>query len=423
MLERLPSHPKLPRSIARVLVSRLSKPFPLWSARAWMLGSAQGRSGVELAWLSPSARFRCCLNACVGLTIQGLGKESFDSAVELLGRHKGRSLPWNSVSSMAQADNARELLAPGGLFEALGGEPMKHFDHLDSHLDRYSFNDRARRALSRAMSGIDLFAKWRPGFETEFCAQLGRALPQDQAAKAALISLWGAPGLRQSAPEIVRGVFGEQAFKDCCQSLRGMLSRKAESIGWRMSNSTVVAGAGSTHRPQPPASLEPEDAGAWLLRPLLNGMRQAQIDTVPLEAALSAQSQACLAQVFRLAFEGDPVAWRCAQENDYKALLGFSRWGLDPDLPGPDGLRAVDVAVKTGRALLFRSLLAIGADAATKGKGARKAPIERGKRLLRDDLAGNVMAEAERSMLEGALNEIPPPPPAPAPAAAKPRRL
>lgn len=100
----------------------------------------------------------------------------------------------------------------------------------------------------------------------------------------------------------------------------------------------------------------------------------------------------------------------CAEANNVHALLGYCLWGSDPNLPGSDGLRPVDVATRKGRALLYRALALAGADCSTKGKGSRKTPAELGRKLLRDDLGHELLSMAERAEILGSV-EIPPPAP------------
>ena len=120
------------------------------------------------------------------------------------------------------------------------------------------------------------------------------------------------------------------------------------------------------------------------------------------------------------------LAWDAAASNDPAACLGFCLWGADPDAPGPDELRPVDIATRKGRALLYRSLALAGADCASKGKGSRKSPAELGRKLLRTDLGAELLCMAERAELQGALSESPasfPEPEAPATAPTRRNRL
>ena len=97
------------------------------------------------------------------------------------------------------------------------------------------------------------------------------------------------------------------------------------------------------------------------------------------------------------------LIWDAAHSNRPQACLGTIFFGFNPDLPGPDGLRAIDIATKKGRALLYRCLVLGGADCITKGIRARKTPAELGEKLLREDLGSELKSMAERAQIHAAI--------------------
>lgn len=114
---------------------------------------------------------------------------------------------------------------------------------------------------------------------------------------------------------------------------------------------------------------------------------------------------------------------RMAAENEARAVHNLSTWGADMELPGPDGKRPIELAVSKSRALVFRALLAAGADASTKGPKSRKSPIERSKRLLHSGLGEKLLAQAERAEIMAVAQASPAPAPDQEPPKKAARRL
>lgn len=419
MFESFVSHPKLPRICAKAIVRIASRSFPQWAARAWSCASGDNRAAVELSWLHPRARLSACLHATVGLAIQSWGPPAQTAYCEIFLFR--RSHLFNNAFAFSSSSEFFEFFDERVVLAKLLSFDSSHSNNTSAHTHKPSTSSctsceptscnpskAAYQDIRRAIPRRPPFSQWRNGFPKELCQQLSRALPPQQAAQAALLCLWPVPQSSSDALAYVRQTFGDQATDQACASLAPLLLQRARLRGLSLAASTVEAGSNqrsefalSSSRAN--QNISRAEFGSWFIDPLFSLMKSKGVDVDPLAADFISRHDASMAQTFQVAFASKPCAWDLATANDYHAILGASFWGLDVDLPGPDGKRPIDIAVKSGRRLLFRSLILAGADATTKAAGSRKPPIELGKHLLRDDLTPSLLAKAERSMIDASL--------------------
>lgn len=265
-------------------------------------------------------------------------------------------------------------------------------------------------------------ARARPGalgrLQQELAGQIADCAPGPHGAILALRAHLCAPGMSAGAVERVQEVFGPRVLTELSQALSIAWLDLAQSAGKRLMLASVAAGSGRAGTPAPALarSLLQEQARAVLGCPLLHGVAGAAVFALAPGHALDGQlDRWAVNDVFKalgplaklglvgLAEEPGPLAWALSTQNKPAEILGLAMWGYGVDEHGPDGLRPIDIAVKKGRSLLFRALIAAGADASTKAPRSKKAPIDLGRKMLRDDLEPGLLARAERESIRAAV--------------------
>lgn len=244
-------------------------------------------------------------------------------------------------------------------------------------------------------------------------AQLGDAHEPATAATIGIFAMASIPDLHGAMVAKAADAFGEAAALEAARRFGSLLvffaknSRQANADGQRMRTLWTEVYPGNN----------PHKNFAALSAPALLA-DHSLADGQDFVSRWQVRRDGFFAGLAPAAFKNEPIIWRMAAENEARAVHNLSAWGADMELPGPDGKRPIELAVNKSRALVFRALLAAGADASTKGPKSRKSPIERSKRLLHSGLGEKLLAQAERAEIMA----VAPASPAPAPDQEPPRK-
>jgi hypothetical protein len=258
---------------------------------------------------------------------------------------------------------------------------------LESSIGAFSSDGPARQELRRSLA-----------------LQIAEAHPGSAGVLLSLRAYLASPGSASLATPKIEQAFGSQSVERFCVLLEPHWLLMAGRMGARKVNEAVAAGSGAPIAPymrdwRQAAEMAMFSAGA--LRGLAHGILLS-LPASELGSWAKAETLGAVEPWVKkgLLSKSEPVVWAMAQENNVAGVLGLSMWGFGLDAAGPDGLRPVDIAVRKGRALLFRALVWSGADVSSKAPRARKTPIELGEKLLREDLGADLLAMAERESIK-----------------------
>lgn len=245
--------------------------------------------------------------------------------------------------------------------------------------------------------------EWGDKMRSELMGQWREAMPGGDGARMALALGWVIA--KERALEEIERFWGapllSQALRDSQKELDNWSAQRAGELSpeWLEKPRWIMA-----HR----MDVGPCGKG-W---GLLNAARHCCLMTTSEEqekadaSSLRRLAQQALSKMLRDR-HGEALCWELANQNDWRSILTLGEAGLlDLERKGPDGKTAAQLAVGKGRALVYRSLLALGADVTSRAPKARKSAAQRGARLMRKDMSERLVAAQEKAELHAHASEI-----------------